>query len=165
MTEPRPTESVELRPAGPADEPFLRDVYASTRAAELERVPWTDEQKRAFTDDQFTAQDTYYRQHYSGASYQVILVDGEPAGRLYVARWAEEIRIMDIALLPQFCGNGIGTRLLTELRDEAEAAEKTLSIHVEAFNPALRLYERLGFRRVEDRDPYVFMEWRPEPSS
>lgn len=155
------TGSVELRPAEPADEPFLRDVYASTRADELARVPWTDEQKRAFTDQQFTAQDAYYREHYEGATYDVILVDGKPAGRLYVARWPEEIRIMDIAVLPAFRGAGAGTRLLKALQAEAAAGRKSLSIHVERFNRALRLYQRLGFRAVEDRDPYVFMEWRP----
>jgi ribosomal protein S18 acetylase RimI-like enzyme len=153
--------SVELRAAEPADEPFLRAVYASTRADELTRVPWTDEQKRAFTDQQFTAQDAYYREHYQGATYDVILVEGKPAGRLYVARWAEEIRIMDIAILPESRGAGAGTRLLEALLAEAAAAGKSVSIHVEALNPAMRLYERLGFRAVEDRGPYVFMEWRP----
>jgi ribosomal protein S18 acetylase RimI-like enzyme len=161
LKQPRPTGSVELRPTKPADEPFLRDVYASTRADELARVPWTDEQKRAFTDQQFTAQDAYYREHYRGATYDVILVDGKPAGRLYVARWADEIRIMDIAVLPAFRGAGAGTRLLESLQAEAAAGGKSLSIHVERFNRATRLYERLGFRVVEDRDPYVFMEWRP----
>ncbi|HEV2757228.1 MAG TPA: GNAT family N-acetyltransferase [Actinomycetota bacterium] len=159
--QPGSTGSVELRPAEPADEPFLRDVYASARADELERVPWSDEQKRAFTDQQFTAQDSYYREHYEGATYDVILVDGERAGRLYVARWPEEIRIMDITILPEFRGAGAGTRLLEELQAEARTGGKSLSIHVEGFNPAMRLYERLGFRPVEERGAYVFMEWRP----
>lgn len=158
--QPGATVSVELRPAEPADEPFLRDVYASTRAGELARVDWSDEEKRAFTDMQFTAQDAYYREHYEGATYDVILVEGDRAGRLYVARWTDEIRIMDIALLPEFTGRGVGTRLLETLIDEAASARRSLSIHVEKFNPALRLYERLGFRSVEDRGPYVFMEWR-----
>lgn len=155
------TVSVELRAAEPADEPFLRDVYASTRADELARVPWTEEQKRTFTDLQFTAQDAHYREHYEGASYEVILVDGRPAGRLYVARWPEEIRIMDIAILPGFRGAGAGTRLLEALLAEAAAGGKSVSIHVEGLNPAMRLYERLGFRALEERGPYVFMEWRP----
>lgn len=158
---PGSTVSVELRAAEPADEPFLRDVYASTRADELARVPWTDEQKKAFTDQQFTAQDAYYREHYEGASYEVILVDGAPAGRLYVARWPKELRVMDIAILPEFRGAGAGTRLLEALQTEAAADGKSVSIHVERFNPAMRLYERLGFEAVEERGPYVFMEWRP----
>ena len=82
-----------------------------------------------------------------GASFDVIVVDGQPVGRLYVARWSDEIRIVDIALLSDYCNRGIGTTLLRGLQSEAAAAGKPLRIHVERFNPALRLYERLGFRR------------------
>jgi ribosomal protein S18 acetylase RimI-like enzyme len=90
---------------------------------------------------------------------QVIEKDGVSIGRLYVARWEREIRIMDIALLPEHRGAGIGTELLRELQDEARSAGKTLTIHVERFNPALRLYERLGFRQVEDKGVYLLMRW------
>ena len=87
-------------------------------------------------------------------------MDGQPAGRLYVARGSDEIRIVDIALLPESCNRGIGTTLLRGLQSEAAAAGKPLRIHVERFNPALRLYERLGFRQIDDRGVYLFMEWR-----
>ena len=149
-----------LRHVTEADREFLQAVYASTRAAELAQVPWSDAQKRAFTDQQFVAQSAHYRQHYPGAQYSIIEVNGAPAGRLYVDRWAREIRIMDIALLPEHRGVGIGTKLLGELQEEACAAGKSLSIHVEKFNPALRLYERLGFRPKEDKNVYLLMEWR-----
>lgn len=152
--------SLRLRPATPADEPFLREVYASTRAEELAAVPWTDEQKQAFTDSQFTAQDTHYRAHYPTAQFLVIEDAGTAIGRLYVDHWAREIRIMDIALLPRFRGAGIGSHLLGDLQKEALGAGKALSIHVEKFNPALRLYERLGFRVQEDKGIYLLMEWR-----
>ena len=158
---PGSTASVELRDAEPADEPFLRDVYASTRADELAVVPWTDEQKRLFTDHQFHAQDVYYKEHYEGATYDVVLVDGEAAGRLYVARWATEIRIMDIALLPAARGGGVGTHLLESLLEEGAATGRRVSIHVERMNPAMRLYERLGFHPIEERGVYVLMEWDP----
>jgi ribosomal protein S18 acetylase RimI-like enzyme len=79
---------------------------------------------------------------------------------LYVARWEREIRIMDIALLPEDRGAGIGTKLLRELQEEARAAGKSLTIHVERFNPALGLYERLGFQQIEDKGVYLLMEWR-----
>jgi ribosomal protein S18 acetylase RimI-like enzyme len=91
----------------------------------------------------------------------VILVDQQPAGRLYVARWPEEIRIVDIALLPQYRNAGVGTTLLQELQVEAVQAGKPLRIHVEQFNPALGLYRRLGFRVIEDRGVYFLMEWTP----
>jgi len=150
-----------LRPAGADDRAFLLRVYASTREEELGLVDWSDEQKAAFVLQQFEAQDEHYREHYDPATFDVIEVDGEPAGRLYVARWEDEIRIIDIALLPGYRGRGIGTALLKALLDEAAAARKRLSIHVELNNPARRLYERLGFAPVEGRGVYVLMEARP----
>jgi ribosomal protein S18 acetylase RimI-like enzyme len=154
------SDSPRLRAATPEDEPFLRAVYACTRAEELARAPWSDEQKRAFTDQQFTAQDAHYRQHYPTAQYSIIEVQGVPAGRLYVDRWETEIRIIDIALLPEHRRTGIGTKLLRELQDEARTAGKALTIHVEKFNPALSLYHRLGFQLIEDKSVYLFLEWK-----
>lgn len=151
---------IGLRATTEEDGPLLRAVYAGTRAEELAQVPWSDEQKRAFCDTQFTAQDAHYRAHYPGAQFSIIEVNDVAAGRLYVDRWEREIRIMDIALLTEFRGRGTGTRLLRDLQEEARAAGKALSIHVEKFNPALRLYERLGFRATEDKEVYVLMEWR-----
>jgi ribosomal protein S18 acetylase RimI-like enzyme len=151
------TLSAVLRPAEPADRPFLFEVYAGTRWDELAVLPWTDEQKRAFLAGQFEAQDTYYREHYVGASYDVIEVEGRPVGRLYVARWEHEIRIMEIALLPEHRGHGVATSLLRELLEEGERSGKSVSIHVERHNPALRLYERLGFRAVGEHGVYILM--------
>lgn len=147
-----------LRPAGPDDRDFLLCVYASTREEELRLVDWSDEQKAAFVRMQFDAQDAYYREHYAEARFDLIEVGGESAGRLYVARWEDDIRIIDIALLPKFRGRGIGTLLIQGLLEEAAAAGKRLSIHVEVNNPARRLYERLGFVQVEERGVYLLME-------
>lgn len=148
-----------LRPVQPGDEPFLLSVYAGTREEELSRVPWPAEQKAAFVAQQFAAQTAHYAQHYPSMSSHVVLVGGVPAGRLLVARWTSEIRIVDISLLPGFRGRGVGSRLLAGLQEEAAAAGRKLSIHVEKFNPALRLYERLGFLPVEDKELYLLMEW------
>lgn len=148
----------------PADRTFLRAVYGATRWEELAPTEWTDAQKHAFLDQQFAAQDVHYTNNYDNATYSVIVVDGFPAGRLYVARWPDEIRIIDIALLPAARGKGVGTSLLRALIDEAAAAGKKVSIHVEGENPAIGLYERLGFTRVEERGPYYLMELQP-PSS
>jgi ribosomal protein S18 acetylase RimI-like enzyme len=152
------TPNVALRPVEPGDEEFLYRVYASTREEELARTGWDETQKAAFLRMQFDAQSRYYEEHYRGAEFSVILSEGHPAGRLYVARWREEIRIVDIALLPWHRGMGIGTRLLNELVSESEESGKPLSIHVERFNPALRLYERLGFHVVADKEVYLLME-------
>jgi ribosomal protein S18 acetylase RimI-like enzyme len=91
----------------------------------------------------------------------VIAVDGEPVGRLYVHRGPSEIRIVDIALLPEHRGDGLGTLLLRDLLAEADAAGKSVTIHVERMNPALRLYERLGFSVAEDKGVYLFLERSP----
>jgi ribosomal protein S18 acetylase RimI-like enzyme len=157
----RLSESVSLRPAGPGDEDFLRRVYASTRAEELEVTGWDDAMKEAFIAHQFQAQRDHYLANYEGATYDVILVGGEPAGRLYVARWPEEIRLMDITLLPEHRGRGIGEGLVRALLDEGRAASLPVTIHVEQQNPAMTLYRRLGFEPVEERGVYVLMRWTP----
>jgi len=124
-------------------------------------VPWDDAQKDAFLRSQFDAQDAWWREHYAGASFDVVLVDGEAAGRLYVHRGPSEIRIVDIALLPEHRGSGVGTSLLRDLLAEADASGKSVTIHVERMNLALRLYERLGFAVAEDKGVYLFLERPP----
>jgi ribosomal protein S18 acetylase RimI-like enzyme len=143
-----------LRPVEPGDREFLYRVYASTRTEELAVVPWDEQQKDAFLRAQFDAQDAWWRENYGGASFDVIVVDGEPAGRLYVHRGETEIRIVDIALLPEHRGKGVGTALLRDVIAEG----KRMTIHVERMNTALRLYERLGFEVAEDKGVYLFLE-------
>jgi len=152
--------SLTLRAVVPADEQFLLEVYAGTRADELAHVPWNDEQKDAFVREQFDAQWAHYRT-YEDASFDVIELDGIAIGRFFVARWEDEIRLMDIALLPEQRGLGIGTHLIGALLAEAAESGRRLTVHVEVFNPALRLYERLGFRPVDDRGAYLFLEAKP----
>ena len=147
-----------LRAVGPGDREFLYRVYASTRTEELAVVPWDTSQKDAFLRAQFDAQDRWYRENYTRATYEVIVADGEPVGRLYLHRGEAEMRIVDIALLPEHRGKGIGTELLRELLAEADAAGKRVTIHVERLNPAVRLYERLGFSVAEDKGVYLFLE-------
>jgi ribosomal protein S18 acetylase RimI-like enzyme len=127
-------------------------------------VPWDDAQKDAFLRQQFEAQDAWWRENYAQASFDVVVVDGEPAGRLYVHRGESEIRIVDIALLPEYRGREIGTGLLGDLLAEADAAGKSVTIHVERLNPALVLYERLGFALAEDKGVYLFLERPARPT-
>jgi ribosomal protein S18 acetylase RimI-like enzyme len=155
--------AIRLRTADPSDRDFLHSVYASTRATELAPTNWTDEQKTAFTRMQYEAQDRYYHDVYDRASHDVILVDGEPAGRLSVDRGPTETCIIDISLSPGFRGRGLGTRLLQALQAETAAVGSRLTIHVEKLNPALRLYERLGFQITEDRGVYWLLRWNPPP--
>lgn len=156
------TAPLRLRPIEDADLPFLREVYASTREEELRQTAWPDAEKAAFLRMQFDAQHAHYRQHYADARFDLILDGDVPVGRLYVDRGDDDIRIVDIALLPEHRRKGHGTGLLADLLDEAARTGRTVSIHVERFNPALAFYERLGFEHVADTGVYFLMTWRPK---
>ena len=155
-------ETLALRPAAPDDEAFLFRVYASTRTEELAPVPWSAAQKEAFLMWQAATQHRYYVENYPGAEFQVILLGGQPIGRLYLHRRADEIRIMDIALLPEYRNRGYGTALFNQVMAEGQRTARRVTIHVEQFSPALRLYQRLGFAQVAEHGVYLLMEWRPD---
>jgi GNAT superfamily N-acetyltransferase len=151
------TPTVTLRPETEADRPFVRRLYATTREDELAAVPWTPEQKAAFLDMQFEAQRVHYRERIAGTRFAIVEVDGQPAGRLYVAESPGTILVVDIALLPEHRGRGIGTGLLQPILAHGRATGRPVMVHVEVFNPAIRLYERLGFRRVAEQGLYCEM--------
>lgn len=153
---------ISLRNAVGEDESLLFELYASTRADEMALVPWNDEQRKAFLTMQFSAQESYYREKFSDASFSVILRDDLPVGRFYVFRDKDEIRILDITIRPALRNSGIGTSLLSELLTEAAESRKPVRIHVETFNPSLRLFERLGFKSVAEEGFNFLMEWRAE---
>jgi ribosomal protein S18 acetylase RimI-like enzyme len=151
--------AVALRPGAPEDRELLFRVYASTREEELAPVPWPPAAKEAFLRQQFDAQDAWWRTNYAGATFDVVVVDGRDAGRLYLWEGPSEIRVVDVALLPEVRGGGAGTELLRDVQRRAAAAGKAVTIHVERMNPALAFYERLGFRLVEDKGVYLFLSW------
>jgi ribosomal protein S18 acetylase RimI-like enzyme len=151
--------SITLRPVRPDDTAFLCEVYGSTRAAELALTGWGPAEIDTFVRMQFDAQHRHYLKTYPDASYEIIVEDGHPIGRLYVARLADEIRLVDIAILPAHRGGGVGTAIITGLQAEARRTGRAVRIHVERDNPALRLYARLGFRIIEERGVYWFLEW------
>ena len=154
-----------LRPVTPEDYEELLGVYASTRAAELAQVTWwDDEQKLDFCRMQYDAQKAEYDARYPDAQYDLILLEGRTAGRIWVGRDAEEIHLLDIAVLPWAQGQGIGTALVRGLVEEARASGKRLRHMVFVMNEgARRLYERLGFVVFEQvGGAYLHMEWREE---
>lgn len=157
-----PDAPVEFRPIAPGDMPFLMQLYGSTRADELALVDWADTQKQAFIAMQFEAQHAYYQQHYTQAYFELVLLQGDPIGRLYLNPSATDIRIVDIALLPEFRGRGLGTALLRSVLALGQRTGAAVSIHVEQFNPALRLYKRLGFGQVGEVGVYFLMRWTPD---
>lgn len=156
-----PAPALTFRPIQEGDLPFLAELYASTRAAELAQVPWPPDQVQAFLLDQFHLQHHHYQSHYEGAAFDLVLADGVPAGRRYVARWPGELRLMDIALIPAYQGKGLGRQMMRALLDECDRTGCLLSLHVEQDNPALQWYRRLGFVESGIHGVYVRMERTP----
>lgn len=142
------------------DLPFLAAIYGSTRVEEMAQAPWTDEQRAQFLQMQFDFQHRYYQQHYPDADFLVIEQGGAAIGRLYLEEWDGEFRIVDITLMPEHRGQGAGSAVLEDVMCQAANRGKTVGIHVEKNNPAMRLYERLGFVCVEDLGVYDLLEWR-----
>jgi ribosomal protein S18 acetylase RimI-like enzyme len=175
-------EKITLHPVEDKHDDFLLSVYASTRADELAQVPWSAEQKDAFLRMQFTAQKQHYAAQYPQAKHDLIYLDQTPVaplyldpeedvmhilnlqipvGRLYVAREADGLHILDITILPPYRNSGIGSLLLRQIMDEARNTEKSVTIYVESFNPSLRLFERLGFRKDKEQGFQLLMKWSP----
>lgn len=154
---------VALRDERPADYAFLEELYGAARADELARAPWSDGERNAFVATQFALQHAHYRRHYDGAEWLVIEIAGVRAGRLYVKAGREDLRLMDVVLADAHRGRGLGTALTREVIRYADALGLPVTLHVEPWNPAQRLYARLGFRTVEMRGIYAFM-MRPAAS-
>lgn len=155
--------ALRLRPISEKDYDLLYTIYASTRATEMDRLThWTEEQKTAFLRMQFEAQHDWYQKNYKGAFFWIIECNGKPAGRLYLhPRYVlDGMRIIDIALLPGWRNQGIGSGLLRDIMAYARREAKAVSIHVESFNRAKLLYQKLGFRFVSATNGvYHLMEW------
>ena len=155
--------SLTLRPiVVPDDLNFLFQVYASTRLEELAPLQWSREQLTGFLTMQFNAQHTDYTRNYPDAAFDIVLVDDHPAGRLYVHRRPASIHVIDIALLPAFRSQGIGSHFLKELIAEGREKKLPVGIYVEYMNPAQHLYTRLGFKKISDAGVYFYMECSPE---
>ena len=155
--------TVELRPVAPDDDQFLLAVYESTRADELAQVEWAEGQKEEFLRWQFDLQRKEYDSRFPDAAYQVVMIDQQPAGRIWVGTDNEQIRLLDIGLLPEFQNRGVGTALLQRLIAHAASERKALRHMVFVLNNnAERFYERLGFKQIEEFGAYKHMEWKPE---
>ncbi len=152
-------ERLGLREETAQDVAFVTALYADTRWEELRPVDWPEAAKRDFLAQQSRLQSAHYREHYPGAELLLILRDDVPIGRLYLRAGASEVRLMDIALLSTECGHGIGGALVRALQAHVQQRGQQLTLHVEPANPAQRLYQRLGFRLIENRGVYDFLGW------
>lgn len=162
MKDPANFNAITFRPFSPTDEPFIQQLYATSREAEMAMVDWSAEQKTAFLTMQCSAQLHHYQLHYHHSTHEIILYNGEPVGRIYINRPPAEIRLMDITLLPAHRNHGIGTHIMQNLLVEADQTHMPVTLHVESINPnAYRLYERLGFQSVSQNGIHIFMERLP----
>lgn len=153
---------IELRLVKEHDDLFIESVYRSTREEELKVTQWSELQKSSFIIMQSMAQLAEYRTKFPDAVYQVIVYNKKEAGRLYTWENDNEIRLIDITLLPKFRGKGIGSTLLKELIKKSNRVQKKISLHVEAANTALHLYTRLGFMHINTNVHHFYMEKHPE---
>lgn len=154
------TAAYTLRPVREEDQAILLEIYSSSRAEEMALVPWDAAMKDAFLLSQLSAQLTHYRSYFPAATHDLILVDGEPVGRIYVDRREAEIRILDVTLLEQARGRGTGTRVIQELMKEAADQDQPLSIYVENYNRSLGLFQRLGFVKTDENGASWLLVWR-----
>lgn len=155
---------IAFRPEKPEDHRFLRVLYGSTRESEMAMVPWTKEQIEEFLDMQFEAQSRFYADQFKDAEFSIVTQGGRDIGRLYLDRRRDEIRIIDIALLPHFRGRGFGVAILKHVMEIAANDALPVTIHVEKNNPAMRMYKRLGYKLIEDQGVYDLMQWHNKTS-
>lgn len=153
--------NMKLRHASSDDENFLFKLFASIRAIEFESIPLPKEQMDTLLKIQFHAQAKQYSEFYPGADNNVILIDDMPAGRLYVDRTSQEIRLVDIAFLPEHQGSGLGTELLHGLVQEADETGLPIRLQVDQTNRAQKLYLRMGFKAIGENDIRIEMEKAP----
>ena len=150
--------NVELRPFSTENQDFLFQLYASTRMHEIGAFGWSPPQQEAFLRMQFNVQQRWYEQAYPQADHQIIFSEQRPIGRIMVAQEADSIRLVDIALLPEYRGQGIGAQLISDLTKKAAETRQDVRLSVLRTNPAIHLYERLGFVKTGEDQMYLQME-------
>ncbi|NOT62861.1 MAG: GNAT family N-acetyltransferase [Acidobacteria bacterium] len=152
--------AVTLRLVQPEDQSFLYRLYASTRTNELAAWGWDAAQQKAFLELQFRAQEAHYGE-FPNTEHLLILNDGQPVGRLLLSRMPDHILVVDIALLAECRGQGVGASVLSQVFDEATARRQVVRGHVAKDNRAQQLWWRLGFKPTGDTGTHYAVEWQP----
>src|SRR5436309_376651 len=155
------SQIITFRAVAPEDEEFLLKLYKSSRGDDLRGLGWSGDRISEFLEMQYEAQQRLHENDYQNVTDEIVLLDGKPAGHLSVERREDEIRCVDIALVPENRRTGIGTLLIRRLQDEARGANKPLRLQVIRFNRAVTLLDRLGFVRTSETGTHFQMEWVP----
>ena len=147
-----------MRPTGATDKAFLFRVFCSAQEGKFGSLSLPAVEKEQLLRMEFTAQLGQYHDQYPDADFNLLIVDDIPVGNFYAQYGPEEFVLIDITLLPEQRNSGVGTQLVRDLIAKANAARKPLHAHVLKANPAWRLWQRLGFRWVEDDGVYLRIE-------
>jgi ribosomal protein S18 acetylase RimI-like enzyme len=153
--------SIDFRPVVPGDRDLLLRLYASTRQTEMNMVPWSAEQKNAFIEMQFKAQDMFFREKFADAEFSIILSNGTPAGRLYVVQKTDALHVIDLTVLPSHRELGVGAAVVRRLQDDARAKALPLTIYVDTMSPAIAFFAKRGFTKEREEALNVLMMWKP----
>jgi len=154
-------EGIIFRSQTEEDIPFLLQAFYTSRDYEMDLVQWDPEMRKAFLAQQFHAQRIHYTTHYPDADFLIMEMNGAPIGRVYLDLQGDPILLMDIIVIPSHRNLGIGTAVIRSLLALAKRENSRVRIYVEKLNPALRLYQRLGFATEEDTGPHYLMYYTP----
>jgi ribosomal protein S18 acetylase RimI-like enzyme len=155
--------ALQSRPVTKSDEAFLFELFCSVRAAALGPANLPGVDREPLMRMQYAGQRRTYASQFPGAEHSILLLEWQPVGACYVSRTEEEIRLVDVALMPAYRGGGRGTAVLRALQEEAQASGRPLRLSVDVSNAgARRLYERLGFEEVDRSPTHLEMAWRAQ---
>jgi ribosomal protein S18 acetylase RimI-like enzyme len=151
--------TVMLRPESGPDEPFLRRLIVETIAGELGALQWPEPMRSHLLGIQYTARRQSHRTNFpEGASY-IIDADGTDAGWIVVTALPQQIQLVEIMVLQELRGRGIGTAAIRQVLASAAAAAKPVRLSVNVTNhAAIGLYQRLGFHRIDGDEVQHIME-------
>lgn len=157
-----PDVIVRHRPVLPEDDAFLQKLYASTRAEEVALWGWPISQQELFLKMQCMAQQQSYHEQFPEGVHNLLLVEDIPIGQVFLHDIPTELHLVDISLIPEYQGRGIGSQLIQDLCRQAQHLHKPVRLQVLQFNRAQVLYHRLGFVITASADMRFHMEWRPQ---
>jgi ribosomal protein S18 acetylase RimI-like enzyme len=153
---------IRLSKRGKDHEEFVLALFASHKLLELGAQNWPKAMQKQISEMQFNAFEVSIKKEYPGAHDSLISVDSELAGRIIVNETEDNIRIINLSLLPAFRNKGIGTKLIKDVISEASIKKKPVYFDVDKHNPAISLYIRLGFNVVKDNEVSYTMAYKAE---
>lgn len=157
-----PKYAVTLRALHSDDMAFIERLYAATRAEEMSHSGWPAEQIATFLSQQFHTQHAYYQAHYADAEFLIIEHEGQAIGRLYRYWGPSTVNLIDIALVAEYQGRGIGSGLIEDMLRRADEQGLVVELFVENYNRAQRLYGRLGFHVINESGVYLRLRREPQ---